>query len=163
MATNHDRVLVLLTIQVFQVLRKHGKRGKGGANSPPRAMAAYQVLNKLPVEVRDEIIETYGLPGKGSGSTFAASQMVSRALMRLGRLGLVKYHYVTTVGMYFVVADRLIEPSYQVCAFYQLTDKSMKVHELQIQDDQHWGLFDAAGKEIDIIVLNGPDRDEVEE
>jgi hypothetical protein len=41
--------------------------------------------------------------------------------MKLEQGGAVKFKYVATAGMFFIVANEPVVPGYEVCAFYQLT------------------------------------------
>jgi hypothetical protein len=95
------------------------KRAKAGKGALPKALTAYQVLEMH--SRRDELIAKHGRPGRRSGSTFSAAQVVSRALMKLEQGGAVKFKYVATAGMFFIVANEPVVPGYEVCAFYQLT------------------------------------------
>lgn len=108
-------VTVELVNEVLAILQ-NAKAGKGAL---PKALTAYQVLEMHPR--RDELIAKHGRPGRRSGSSFSAAQVVARALMKLEQGGAVKFKYVATAGMFFIVAGEPVVPGYEVCAFYQLT------------------------------------------
>ncbi len=130
------------------------KAGRGGL---PKAMTAYQVLEQHPD--RDALIAKHGRPGRGSGSTFSAAQLLSRALMRLQQAGAVKFKYVYTAGMFFIVAGEPVIPGYEVCAFYQLTQQGAKAVMVEIRGGVIV-LLDASGVMFSSGELEDKDDDE---
>jgi hypothetical protein len=60
-----------LEAQVFEVL-KNAKPGKSEERKPG-FLTAYQVLNRLPDQLRDALVQEYGKPGRGSTSHFTAA------------------------------------------------------------------------------------------
>ncbi|MBI4508762.1 MAG: hypothetical protein HY698_03940 [Deltaproteobacteria bacterium] len=104
---------------VYEVLTR-ANRGKGAR---PRAMTAYAVLDRLPLDLRDNLIHERGMPGKGSGSTYSAAQVVSDACEILARETppRVKITYHDCEGERYRVADQWIEAGYSggVCARYR--------------------------------------------
>lgn len=143
----------------LKVLKEKGKKGKGEF---PRGMMAYQVLDKL--SNRDILLETHGQPGKNSGVYFPASQVVSRALMRLERCGLVSFSYYSSAGIYVLVAGKLVEPGYGVTAFYTLTRRGMEADRIHYSEGVKGG-YTVFSKTGDLLAqyAETPDREEIEE
>lgn len=105
-----------ITADVLAVLR-NAKHGKGGR---PHYMTAYQVLNELPVQLRDQIISERGMPGAGSGYPYRAAQVVSDAAEVLERQKLVEIEYMDSTRVTFEVQGQAIEAGYEVCGLYRL-------------------------------------------
>lgn len=147
-----------LSNMCLKVLKEKGKKGRGEF---PRGMMSYQVLDKLPN--RDQLLADYGKPGKNSGIYFPASQVVSRALMRLERCGLVNFSYYSSAGIYVLVAGKMVEPGYEVTAFYTLTRRGMEADRIFYNDiRKNYAVFNKAGDEL-AAYAETPDREEIEE
>ena len=91
-------------------------KGKG---KEPHYLTAYQILDRLPALVRDQLIVEKGLPGSGAGVYHAAATVVRHALLHHLR-GEVEYTYFDNVGATFEVAGHQIRGGNSVCGLYKL-------------------------------------------
>jgi len=81
-------------------------------------MSAYQILEELPADLRDQIIHERGRPGQGSGHHYAAATVVAQAAEKLvGRENIV---FVNAKHLKFEVAGDEIRGGNPACAFYRL-------------------------------------------
>ena len=102
-----------ITGDVQQVLAA-ARAGKGVR---PNFLTAYQILDRLPVTIRDRLIAERTLGGRGSGVSYAAPSVVSDAAEMLP--GIV-IEYMDSVGVAVSVAGQQLMPSNPVCGLYRL-------------------------------------------
>lgn len=101
--------------EVLTVLRDAGT-GKG---STRWFLTAYQILDRLPPHLRDQLIRERGMPGIGSGNHYASASVVADACEMLARRDKVRIEYLDPGGTQALVKGQWITPSYDVCGLYQ--------------------------------------------
>ncbi len=90
-------------------------------------LTSYEILERLPVVLRDRLIAERGLPGAGSGSNFSAASLVTQALDALLPSKDAPYReYKNLVGQTFVIAGQKIKPSGTAIAVYRLSANAPK-------------------------------------
>ena len=89
------------------------RRGKGDR---PNYLTAFQILDRLPAELRTRLVSERTPGGTGAGTVFAAPSVVSRAARMAG----AEVEYLDSVGLSVQVAGQPVTPSYEVCAVYRL-------------------------------------------
>jgi hypothetical protein len=89
------------------------RRGKGDR---PNYLTAFQILDRLPDQLRARLIRERTAGGADAGVVFAASGVVSRAARMAG----AEVEYLDSIGLSVQVAGQSITPSYEVCAVYRL-------------------------------------------
>jgi len=84
-------------------------------------ITAYQILELLPADIRDRLIEERGVPGEGSGNNYAAASVVSDAAEMLDDIEIV---FIDTSCLYFNLTYRgktvLVRPSDSNVGLYRL-------------------------------------------
>ncbi len=103
---------------LFQLMRSaHGKSKR------PSPLTAYQILNRLPPKVFDQITENgkyLGGRGRGSSTRLVGSQIVQRSLSRLAEGHLARVvGILDSQGLRFNVRGTLVEAGYPPTALYQ--------------------------------------------
>jgi hypothetical protein len=84
-------------------------------------VSAYEILDRLPTSLRDQILSERGMPGAGSGNSYSAASLVTDAAeMILPSLDPPYRVYHDVRGMTFTVAGQSILPGNEVIAYYQL-------------------------------------------
>ncbi|HEY2412165.1 MAG TPA: hypothetical protein VGI40_07985 [Pirellulaceae bacterium] len=63
-----------------ETVLKNARTGKG---TEPAFLTAFQILERLPSQLRDQLIQERGLGGKGTGVAYAAPSVVSDAAEKL--------------------------------------------------------------------------------
>lgn len=79
-------------IDDIRVVLREAAKGKG---PEPHFVTAYQILDRLPVQRRDELVATYGGFGRGAGTNFGAASALADALKNMGD---VETSYLDTRG-----------------------------------------------------------------
>jgi len=102
-------------------------RGKG---TDPQFLTSYQVLNRLPRDLRDELIRTRGLPGKGTKRQHTAVGVVATTLESIVGADVEKA-YFDSKGAWFDVGDECVRAGFGLCALYR-----KKLHALEEEDDE---------------------------
>lgn len=93
-------------------------RGKGHA---PHFLTAYQILERLPHALRDQLISERGMPGEKAGVYHAAASVVKDALLHQLRSE-IEIAYFDNVGASFDVAGSSVRGGYPVCGLYRLIE-----------------------------------------
>lgn len=104
--------------EVLDVLRVAGT-GKG---STRWFLTAYQILERLPTNMRDRLIQERGMPGTGSGNNYASASVVANACQVLQRQGRARIEYLDPDGIQVRVGGQFVVPSYDVCGLYQYVE-----------------------------------------
>lgn len=90
--------------------------------SAENSLASYQILDRLPLALRNQIITERGMPGAGAGKHYTAASLVTDAIEGvLPSLDPPYRVYLDSRDMAFVVAGHTIRPGNAAIAFYQLT------------------------------------------
>lgn len=100
-------------VEAVRAVMAAARRGKGDR---PYYLTAFQILDRLPADLKEQLIGERTAGGKDAGVTYAASGVVSRAAQMAG----AEIDYIDTIGLRIDVAGALISPSYEVCALYRL-------------------------------------------
>lgn len=96
-----------------------------GKSDQPWMLASYQVLDRLPEEIRNQLIEEQGGAGGGSGSNRSAAHVVAQALEMLERRQEATATYIDTEGVQFRVAGEWIQGGYgAICKLYRYVEAS---------------------------------------
>lgn len=98
-----------------------GRAAKGKSpGSTTKYLTAYQILDRLPVDLRDRIINERGRGGTGEGVPYAAPSVVAMAAQMVCKDTGGTIDYIDTAGLKVQVKDQCVEPSYEVCGLYRL-------------------------------------------
>ena len=101
--------------QVITILSQAAK----GRGKKPQYVTAYQIFRRLPVAIRNQLIQERGKPGKGGGNEFAAASLVAKACQTVPNIII---RYLDTDGLIFETGKtRTARAGYKVCAIYRLT------------------------------------------
>lgn len=92
-------------------------RGKGPA---PNYLTAYQILNRLPADIRMRLVADHGRGGRGEGHHYAATGVVKNALKRLINENSVEIVYLDTGGLQLIIDGEPVEAGNRVCALYRV-------------------------------------------
>ncbi len=104
---------------VRDVLRRAGR----GKSDQPWMLASFQVLDRLPVVVRDTLIAEHGGAGSGGGGNRGAAHVVAQALEMLERRGEATATYLDTEGVQFRVAGEFIQGGYgPICKLHRYVE-----------------------------------------
>jgi hypothetical protein len=102
--------------EVRRVLRSAAK-GKG---ADPNYLTAYQILNRLPADLRIRLIEKYGRSGKTGGRGHGAANQIRGVLTRSLKKEL-DIVYFDNKGLTLLIGDETIEAGNRVCALYRIS------------------------------------------
>ena len=83
-------------------------------------LSAYQILERLPASLRDQIIEERGIPGYGNGNSYTAASVVTDAAEMLKGPETFTSVYCEGSGLNFEVSGRPVRPGNSACAFYRI-------------------------------------------
>lgn len=101
-------------VEDVQTVLQNAHRGKGDR---PNFLTAYQILDRLPARLRDQLIAERGLGGQGTGVAYAAPSVVSDAAELVpGRV----IEYMDSVGITVEIAGQRRTPANQVTGLYRL-------------------------------------------
>lgn len=102
-------------VEDVRTVLQDARRGKGGER--PNFLTAYQILDRLPARLRDQLIEERGLGGQGTGVVYAAPSVVSDAAELVpGRV----IEYMDSVGITVEIAGQRRTPSGPVTGLYRV-------------------------------------------
>ena len=102
-----------ITSEVETVLRD-AARADG---DQPYFLTAYQILDRLPNDLRARLIQERTIGGHGAGVKYAAPSVVSEAAQMLPD---IEIDFIDNVGMQIEVAGRRLTPGFEVCGIYRL-------------------------------------------
>jgi hypothetical protein len=83
----------------------------------PNFLTTYQILERLPAAMRDQLIAERTMGGRGSGVNYSAVTVVAQAAALIA--GVVT-EYLDTVGLSAQVAGQPVSPGFEVCAVFRL-------------------------------------------
>jgi hypothetical protein len=109
--------------QLLDEIRAVLKRANKGRGMRPKFIAAYQILDRLKRQRREELIRRYARPGQGAQKHFSAASIVARVADKGVRDGEFESAYVDTRSLFFAVRGVLTSPvkaGYGVCRLYRL-------------------------------------------
>ena len=95
------------------LLQAHQEKG-----SRPHYLTAYQILDRLPENLRSQLIEERTLGGKDTGEHYSAASLVSDATELLKPN--IEIDYIDTEGLSINIAGTLVNPGYEVCGLYRI-------------------------------------------
>ncbi len=84
----------------------------------PYYLTAYQILDRLPNDIRTRLIQERTIGGRGAGVSYGAPSVVSDAAELLKPD--IEIDYIDNVGMHVDVAGTPITPGFEVCGIYRL-------------------------------------------
>ncbi len=102
-----------ITAAVADILRS-ASRADG---NHPYFLTAYQILNRLPQDIRTRLIRERTMGGRGAGVSYGAPSVVSDAAEMLPN---IKIDYIDNRGIQVEVAGHTITPGFEVCGIYRL-------------------------------------------
>lgn len=105
-----------IAADVAEVL-KNAARGDG---NHPYFLTAYQILDRLPKDIRDRLINERTAGGHGAGTHYSAPSAVSDAAEMLP--GII-VDYIDNRGLKAEIAGKTIEAGFEVCGIYRLADQ----------------------------------------
>lgn len=84
-------------------------------------LSAYQILNRLSAEIREQLITERGLPGLGGGNSFTAATLITTVAESIIPSNDPPHRiYIDSVGMTFRIGDREITAGSPAIAVYRL-------------------------------------------
>lgn len=98
----------------FRDVLRDAAKGKG---PEPHFVTAYQILDRLPRQRRDELVTTHGGFGRGAGTNFGAAGAVADALKSMPD---VETSNLDTRGVSFDVQGAVVAAGYAVVGLYRL-------------------------------------------
>ena len=88
-----------------------------GKGSSPCFLTAYQILDRLPSHLKNDLISERGLGGKGTGVQYSAASLVSDAAEMVDG---IEIDYLDTDGLYLTINNKKVEAGFVVCGIYKL-------------------------------------------
>jgi hypothetical protein len=102
---------------VREVLR-HAAHGKG---ERPNFLTVYQILERLPAEIKARLISERGcIGGQGAGESYSAASVVAQAAQLLAPDVVVEY--LDSQELLLRVNGETITPGNEVCAVYRVVE-----------------------------------------
>ena len=90
--------------------------------STGNSLASYQILDRLPEALRDQIIAERGMPGAGQGNRYTAASLVTDAVELLLPSKEAPYRVYLEMGdTTFTIAGQIIKPGNAMIAYYKLS------------------------------------------
>ncbi len=86
----------------------------------PNYLSAYQILERLPAALRDQIIEERGMPGQNNGNSYTAAKVVTDAAQMLHSKPGFDSLYCDGGNLLFEIAGHVIRAGNSACAFYRI-------------------------------------------
>ena len=103
--------------------------------STGNSLASYQILDRLPESLRDQIIAERGMPGAGQGNRYSAASLVTDAVELLLPSMDAPYRVYLEMGdMTFTVAGQTIKLGNNAIAFYKLLSYATTVPPVLVAD-----------------------------
>lgn len=90
-----------------------------GDGTEPNYLTAYQILDRLPTDIRDRLIRERTIGGQGAGVAYAAPSVVSDAAEKVPG---IQIEYLATRGLVIEVAGQQLRPGFEVCGLYRLRE-----------------------------------------
>lgn len=97
---------------------KEAAKGKG-PNATTKYLTAYQILNRLRPDLRDQLISERGRGGTGEGVHYAAPSVVAMAAQMVCQETGGAIDYIDTTGLQVEIDNQFVEPSYEICGLYR--------------------------------------------
>jgi hypothetical protein len=89
-----------------------------GTGTQHHYLTAFQILARLPDDLRAQIIAERGFPGQGTGKHYNSASLVSDSAESIGG---IEKTYMDTGGLEFYVDGKPIVAGYGVCGLYRLS------------------------------------------
>jgi hypothetical protein len=91
------------------------ERAARGKSKRPQFVTAYQILQRIPEDLRAALIAQYAEPGRGAGKPFSAASRVGQLAAELG----AEHEYLDARGMSFAGDEEQIIAGYPVVSIYR--------------------------------------------
>lgn len=83
-------------------------------------LSAYQILERLPSNLRDQLLEERGTPGQGNGNSYTAASVVTQAADMLSSRPGYTCEYCEGSHLLFEVNGNFFRAGNAACAFYRI-------------------------------------------
>lgn len=83
-------------------------------------LSAYQILERLPGNLRNQLIEERGAPGRGQGNSYTAASVVTQAAEMLSDRPGYTREYCDGSHLLFEVDGNFFRAGNEACAFYRI-------------------------------------------
>lgn len=93
-------------------------------------LSPYQILERLPISMKAELISHYGKPGRGAGHNFSGVSRISQMTRKLCDNGICEFIYINSDNLYFEVAGDHYQAGSPACACYRIRRDVKKVEEV---------------------------------
>jgi len=104
--------------QLVQEVRRVLLNATDGKGTAPGFLTAFQILDRLPQELRDGLIRQRGGVGAGSGASYSPTKDIANAIKALGNE--VEPLYMDARGITFKVGDETVSPGYGMISIYRI-------------------------------------------
>ena len=98
--------------EVRQVLVK----ASAGCDTPPY-LTAYQILDRLPLPIKEGLISQYSIGGAGNGASYSAISAISQSAQSLEGVDIT---YIDSVGLTINVGDNPVIPGNEHVRIFRL-------------------------------------------
>lgn len=106
-------------VNIVEEVRSILRSAATGKGTAPTYLTAYQILDRLPPELREQLITERGRGGRGEGHKYAAPSVVMEALKYLQRANEIDVSYIDTDGLRMLIDDEPVVAGNRVCAIYR--------------------------------------------
>jgi hypothetical protein len=86
----------------------------------PNYLSAYQILERLPAQVRNQVLSERGDSGQGGGQRYTPVSVVTQAARLLCDAGVCEFIYIDGGNIHFEIAGDLIQAGNSSCACYRV-------------------------------------------
>jgi len=109
------------TDRIVEAVRAVLQQAAHGKGSRPHFVTTYQILERVPAELREELVAEYGAPGQGAGKHYTAASRVAGVVRGMGE---VEVRYLDARGLVFDQEededDASVRSGYPVIGIYRL-------------------------------------------
>ncbi len=115
-----NEVSNVLPKEIVDEVRAILEQAARGKSPTTKYLTAYQILDRLPSDRYDQLVNQRGRGGKGEGVYYAATSVVAKAAEMVCNDSDGDIDYIDTGGLKVEIKDQIVEPSYEVCGLYRL-------------------------------------------
>jgi hypothetical protein len=108
---------MLMPSDIVEYVRTVLLNARRGEWPRPNFLTTYQILERLPPALRDQLIAERTSGGRGAGVNFSAVTLVAKAAALIP--GVVT-EYMDCVGISVEVNGQTLSPGFDVCALFRL-------------------------------------------